>query len=85
MDFTPLEPEQPDKSLVDPCQQQDCGRQADEVDATDPALTGWTLAGVLGSREPPRWYCCPRCATRGIARMHAHADRRTLPAPKEGP
>ncbi|MGW4250118.1 hypothetical protein [Streptomyces californicus] len=44
-----------------------CGSVADTVDESDPALSGWTRAGVYGSREPDRVWCSGQCAAYGVA------------------
>lgn len=49
------------------CGTSGCGLLAETVDESDPALDGWVLICVLGSREPARWYCSGPCAHYGIA------------------
>ncbi|MEV6450956.1 hypothetical protein AB0M75_06575 [Streptomyces anulatus] len=44
-----------------------CGSAADTLDKADPALSGWTRAGVYGSTDPDRVWCSGQCATFGVA------------------
>jgi len=75
----PLPSDTVDKSDIDPCHEPDCGRQAEDVDLFSRRVSGWTVAKVLNSGEFARAYCSPRCAARGISRMHRNA-----PAPADG-
>ncbi|MEV5678551.1 hypothetical protein [Streptomyces sp. NPDC052179] len=63
-----------------------CGTKADTLDESDADLSGWTRAGVYGSRDPDRVWCSGLCATYGIAlaelRLTAKA-RRTAAAVRE--
>ncbi|MFG3426180.1 hypothetical protein [Streptomyces californicus] len=60
---------QPGRSVETPgaCTTPKCGTKADTLDESDPALSGWTRAGVYGSREPDRVWCSGLCAAYGIA------------------
>lgn len=70
------------------CTTPKCGTKADSLDESDPALSGWTRAGVYGSREPDRVWCSGLCATYGIAlaelRLTVTARRKADAARKAG-
>lgn len=54
-----------------PCpHSEDCGTDED-LDASDPALFGWTRVEVAGIEGVPRWYCTPRCVSNALARAGA--------------
>jgi hypothetical protein len=50
------------------CPTPGCGLPADQVDHGDPTIDGWITTGVIGSTDPARLWCDPRCAAVGIAR-----------------
>jgi hypothetical protein len=54
-------------SLTDACPEAACGTGAD-LDEGDPLMHGWVQARVVGSTEPPRWFCSGKCAARGVAK-----------------
>ncbi|MFE1731620.1 hypothetical protein ACFW6X_15875 [Streptomyces bacillaris] len=60
---------QPGRPVETPgrCRTPRCGTTADSMDESDPALAGWTRAGVYGSREPDRVWCSGQCAAYGVA------------------
>lgn len=51
-----------------PCPTLACGVPAEALDASDPALWGWTQLQVGGSDTPLRWYCSPPCVHDALAR-----------------
>lgn len=68
------------------CTTPKCEAAADTLDESDPGLSGWTRAGVYGSREPDRVWCSGQCAAFGVAlaelRLTA-AARRTADAARK--
>ncbi|MGC4912696.1 hypothetical protein [Streptomyces albogriseolus] len=51
-----------------PCpHSQQCGT-AEDLDASDPELFGWTRVEVAGIEGVPRWYCTPQCVSNALAR-----------------
>ncbi|MGA5076219.1 hypothetical protein ACPC37_01130 [Streptomyces griseoincarnatus] len=51
-----------------PCpHSQQCGT-AEDLDASDPQLFGWTRIEVAGVEGGPRWYCTPQCVSNALAR-----------------
>lgn len=51
-----------------PCpHSQQCGT-AEDLDASDPELFGWTRVEVAGIEGGPRWYCTPQCVSNALAR-----------------
>lgn len=51
-----------------PCpHSQQCGT-AEDLDASDPQLFGWTRIEVAGIEGGPRWYCTPQCVSNALAR-----------------
>ncbi len=60
-----------------PCVEPACGTPQEILDESDPLLRGWVAAGAHSSPEPPRWYCSPQCAARGVAPAHMRLE----PAP----
>ncbi|MET7982556.1 hypothetical protein [Streptomyces sp. NPDC005281] len=50
----------------EPCKQTLCGTPED-LDASDPALFGWTRIEVAGVEGEPRWYCSAYCVTNALA------------------
>ncbi|MCX4676746.1 hypothetical protein OG413_15785 [Streptomyces sp. NBC_01433] len=79
---------EPGRSVAIPgqCATPRCGAKADSLDESSAGLSGWTRAGVYGSREPDRVWCSGLCATFGIAlaelRLTTNA-RRTAAAVRE--
>ncbi|MFE3383219.1 hypothetical protein [Streptomyces anulatus] len=79
---------EPGRSVEVPgsCTTPQCGAEADTLDESDPALSGWTRAGVYGSREPDRVWCSGLCAAYGVAlaelRLTATARRKADTARK---
>lgn len=43
-----------------------CGT-TDDLDASDPALFGWTRIQVAGVEDEPRWYCSAFCVSNALA------------------
>jgi hypothetical protein len=43
-----------------------CGMADEDLDASDPTVTGWVLVDVAGSSLGARWYCTPLCANAAI-------------------
>lgn len=60
-------PSRSQAALVEKCTTDLCGRDADDLDETDPYLKGWIRAGVYGSVEPDRLWCSWRCMAIGVA------------------
>lgn len=50
-----------------PCPTDGCGT-ADDYDASDPSLFGWTRLEVAGTDDTPRWYCSSPCVWKALAR-----------------
>jgi hypothetical protein len=50
----------------DGCATPGCGMADEDLDASDPTVTGWVLADVAGSSLGARWYCTPLCASAAI-------------------
>ncbi|MFI5995897.1 hypothetical protein ACIBAC_29105 [Streptomyces sp. NPDC051362] len=48
------------------CKDKACGT-VEDLDASDPALVGWTRVEVAGVEGEPRWYCSAYCVTAGLA------------------
>jgi hypothetical protein len=44
------------------CTTPGCGMSADDLDASDPTVSGWVLVDVAGTEGGPRWWCNPLCA-----------------------
>jgi hypothetical protein len=62
--------------VVDTCPADRCGAHGSAIpDETAPR--GWLYVWVVGSMEPPRWYCSARCGGRGTAL----AELRMTPEP----
>ncbi|MEU3268718.1 hypothetical protein [Streptomyces bacillaris] len=78
---------QPGRPVETPgqCRTPRCGTKADALDEGDPALAGWTRAGVYGSREPDRVWCSGQCAAYGVAlaELRLTADARRLVAARQ--
>ena len=62
------------------CTTPQCGSEADRMDETDPALTGWVRTGVYGSADPDRIWCSGLCATYGVALAELRVRRETAGA-----
>lgn len=48
------------------CKDKACGT-VEDLDASDPALIGWTRVEVAGVEGEPRWYCSAYCVTAALA------------------
>ncbi|NEB00591.1 hypothetical protein [Streptomyces sp. SID13726] len=44
-----------------------CG-SADDLDASDPTLLGWSRLEIAALGDGPRWYCCDECVFDALAR-----------------
>ncbi|MCM1976801.1 hypothetical protein [Streptomyces sp. G1] len=60
------------------CTTPGCGMSGEDLDASDPTVSGWILVGVAGTETGPRWWCSPLCAQAAMAAAGAElaaADR----------
>lgn len=59
------------------CPMPGCGMGADELDASDPTVSGWICVQIAGTDGPARWWCSPWCmngaVTAAVAEL-AEAD-----------
>lgn len=52
---------------VEGCTTPGCGMSADELEASDPTVSGWVLVDVAGTEGGPRWWCNALCAQAAMA------------------
>ncbi|MFI1002027.1 hypothetical protein ACIP10_15535 [Streptomyces galbus] len=57
----------PVRAVPGPCPTDGCGT-ADDYDASDPAMLGWSRVEVAGLDDGPRWFCAPSCVAAALAR-----------------
>lgn len=66
------------------CHTPGCGTSAEDLDASDPSVTGWICVQVAGTDGPARWWCNPWCAnaavTAGGAELEADDQAEDLDA-----
>ncbi|NUS29779.1 MAG: hypothetical protein HOV92_36950 [Streptomyces sp.] len=49
------------------CTTPGCGMAAEDLDASDPGVSGWVLVDVAGTDTGARWWCNPLCAQAAMA------------------
>lgn len=53
------------------CQTKSCGRTAEEIDESNPFVSGWICVKVAGTDGPARWWCSVWCANSAITAITA--------------
>ncbi|MBD0837401.1 hypothetical protein [Streptomyces sp. TRM68416] len=53
------------------CTTPGCGMAGEDLDASDPTVSGWILLDVAGTDSGPRWWCSPWCSSAALAAARA--------------
>lgn len=56
------------RDITTPCATSTACGTADDLDASDPMLFGWSRLEIAGIEGGPRWYCTPHCVSNALAR-----------------
>jgi len=56
------------RDVTEPCATSTACGTADDLDASDPVLFGWSRLEIAGIDGGPRWYCTPHCVSNALAR-----------------